>query len=257
MIRTGQPHELFDLFTRVLQLPIAWPLETRGGVTSGGAAFGNVSIEAIRFPGQRVSEPKFVGFGFEPDGLDTALADFSRRNIRYGAPRPFHSTPGNGPRTTLWTNVTLLDLSDADRPGDAVMHIFLSEYSKTYVNVEQRRARLRHELAAVGGGPLGVQAVEEVLIGTPDLPAARSIWARVLEPVRESAPGLWRVGEGPAIRVVEARQNVLLGLAVRVASLQRATTFLQAHHMLQTDPEGVMIRSPATGDLSIRLVQGQ
>ena len=35
MIRTGNPHELYALFTETLQLPVAWPMTSpRAGVTT-------------------------------------------------------------------------------------------------------------------------------------------------------------------------------------------------------------------------------
>jgi hypothetical protein len=257
MIRTGQPRELFALFAEVLELPIAWPLATRGGVASGGASFGNVNVEAIQFPDQTGSDTKLVGFGFEPSALDTALAELRRRNIRYGEPRGFYSTMSDGSRRTLWTNVTLLDLSDADRPGNATMHVFLSEYAPAYVNIEQRRERLLRELAASAGGSLGVEAVEEVIIGTTDLQATSKVWERLLGPQRASARGLWHVGDGPAIRLVEASENSLQELVVSVASLQRAEAFLRSRDMFERNEDGIIISSPAIRGVTIRLVQSK
>ncbi|HEU5186511.1 MAG TPA: VOC family protein [Gemmatimonadaceae bacterium] len=255
MIRTGHPHEVFAFFTDVLQLPIAWPMDTRAGVTSGGAGFGNVNVEAIQFPDQNAAEAKLVGFAFEPGPLDTVLNELRRRSIRFGAPRPFYSTLQDGTRRNLWTNVTLLELSDADRPANATMHVFLSEYSPAYVNTEQRRVRLRSELATRSGGSLGVQGVKEVVIGTTDLPTARKAWERLLDPWPVSEPGLWHVGDGPAIRLVEAKEDALQELVVSVVSLQRARAVLQTRQMMDSDSREVIIRSPQLDGIVIRLVQ--
>ena len=154
MIRAQEPGELYAFFVDTLQLPVAWPLAERGGVTSGGVGFGNVNVEAIRFPGQS-GEPgpaHLVGFAFKPVGLEKSLAELKRREIEYGEPRPFVTTGPDGTRTTSFTNVTLSRFSDADRPGAATLHVFLSEYNPVYVDAEQRRARLRKELAARDGG---------------------------------------------------------------------------------------------------------
>jgi hypothetical protein len=151
MVRTDQPAQLYAFFTEVLQLPIAWPLATRGQVTSGGAGFGNVNIEAIRFPGQPSSPAQLVGFGFEPIPLPECVRELARRGIRYGDPRPLVSTTETASKKSLFTNVTLQELSDADRPITATMHIFLSEYSPDYVDVEQRRNRLRRAVQQSGG----------------------------------------------------------------------------------------------------------
>ena len=255
MIRTGHPHEVFAFFTDVLQLPIAWPIATREGVTSGGAGFGNVNVEAIQFPDQTAAEAKLVGFAFEPGPLDTVLNELQRRSIRFGAPRPFYSTLQDGTRRNLWTNVTLLELSDADRPANATMHVFLSEYSPTYVNTEQRRVRLQSQLTTSSGGSLGVQGVKEVIIGTTDLPTARKAWERLLDPWRVSEPGLWHVGDGPAIRLVEAKEDALQELVVSVVSLQRARAVLQTRKLMDSDSRDVIIRSPQLDGVVIRLVQ--
>src|SRR5688500_2634388 len=255
MIRTGQPREVFAFFTDVLELPIAWPMDTRAGVTSGGAGFGNVNVEAIQFPDQTAAEAKLVGFAFEPGPLDTVLNELQRRSIRFGAPRPFYSTLQDGTCRNLWTNVTLLELSDADRPANATMHVFLSEYSPTYVNTEQRRVRLQSQLTTSSGGSLGVQGVKEVIIGTTDLPTARKAWERLLGPWRVSEPGLWHVGDGPAIRLVEATKDALQELVVSVVSLQRARVVLQTRKLMDSDSRDVIIRSPQLDGVVIRLVQ--
>lgn len=233
MIRAHQPDELYAFFVETLQLPVAWPLADRGGVTSGGVGFGNVIVEAIRFPGQS-GDPRpthLVGFAFKPMALDESLAELKRRGIEYGEPRPFVTTGSDGRRTTSFTNVTLSQFSDADRPAAATLHVFLSEYNPVYVDAEQRRARLRHELAARAGGPLGIRSVAEIVVGTTDVDAANRLYQRLLQPT-ERVAGVWRVGDGPAIRVVHAEQNLVQGLLVRVVSLDRARAFLEERKLL-------------------------
>lgn len=262
MIRADDPGKLYAFFTEILQLPVAWPMATRGGVTSGGAGFGNVNVEAIRFaeqkgsPAGKPSRSQLVGFGFEPSPLGECLAELDRRGITYGELRPFISTGQDGSKKTPWTNVTLRQFSDSDRPADATMHIFLSEYSPTYVNVEQRRARLRSQLVESGGGPLGVEAVKEVIIGATNLKTATRLWERLLEPRRPSAPGLWQVGDGPAIRLVWAGENTIQGLIISVVSLRRARAFLQERGILGSVSEKEVTIDPSKiQGLNIRLVE--
>ena len=258
MIRADDPSKLYAFFTETLQLPVAWPLATRGGVTSGGVGFGNANVEAIHFPGQKPSHAQLVGFGFEPSRLAECLAELDRRGITYGKPRPFVVTEQDGSKKTLFTNVTLRQFSDADRPAGATMHIFLSEYNPTYVDVEQRRARLRRELRESGGGPLGVKAVKEVAIGATDLKAATRLWEKLLGPRRPSAPGLWQVGDGPAIRVVRAGESRLQGLIISVVSLRRAKTFLRERGLLGSVTGKVVTIDPSKiQGLNIRLVEGR
>ena len=233
MIQADDPREVFALFTETLGLPIAWPLEDRGGVVSGGVGFGNVNVEAIRFAGQRSlpSRAQLTGFGFEPSPLRACLDELQRRGVPYGPVRPLIVTDAKGAKQTLFTNVTLLGLSDTALPVDAAMHIFLSEYSPTYVDVAGRHARIRKELVASGGGPLGVDSMREVVVGLSDVETMRARWQQLLSPAPE-VQGAWQVGTGPAIRTVPAKENRVEELVVRVRSLTRAKAFLQANGLL-------------------------
>ena len=236
MIRADDPARIIGFFTEVLRLPVAWPvMSPREGVTTGGVGFGNVNVEAIRFPGQKSQAGKveLLGFAFEPSPLVESLAELDRRGIRHGDPRPLVSTGPDGSSRTLWTNVTLPQFSDGEA-ADATMHVFLSEYSPTYTNVEERRERLRRQLAESSGGPLGVEAVKEVVIGVADMKVALGLWQKLLDPTPVSGPSMWQVSDGPAIRLVHAKQNQAQELVITVASLARAKAFLRTRGLLGT-----------------------
>jgi hypothetical protein len=157
---------------------------------------------------------------------------------------------------TFFTNVTLRQFSDSDRPADATTHIFLSEYNPAYVDVDRRRARLRSELESRGGGPLGVTRVKEVIIGTMDLSTARRLWRSLLEPTRATAPDLWQIGDGPAIRLVRANNNLLQWIVITVVSLPRAIEFLKQAGLLGSASEmEATFASAEIYGLHLRLVQ--
>lgn len=256
MIRTGNPLELYTFFTGTLQLPVAWPITSpRAGVTTGGVGFGNVNVEAIQFPAQKDAQPRLVGFALEPSSLTESMTELTRRGITLGERRPLIAAGADGSKNTLWTNVTLRPFSDSDGPADATMHLFLSEYSPAYVNVEERRARLRRQLVAGGGGPLGVVEMKEVIIGATDVAAARRLWQSLLDPIPSSAPDSWQIGDGPAVRLIPAAENRIQTLVIRVASIERATTFLRDKRLLRADPEGRPTIDPSkVGGLDFRLV---
>jgi hypothetical protein len=135
------------------------------------------------------------------------------------------------------------------------MHVFLSEYSPAYVNVEQRRERLRRQLAESGGGPLGVEAVKEVIVGVTDL-AARGLWQKLLDPTPMSGSSTWQVGDGPAIRLFQAGENTTHGLVISVASLPKARAFLRERGLLGTDSQHEATIDPSKIEgLNIRLVE--
>ncbi len=240
MIRADDPGKLYAFFTEILQLPVAWPMVSpRPGVTTAGVGFGNVNVEAINFPEQkrRASPAELLGFALEPGSLRESLAELDRRGISYGELRPLISTGPDGTRNTLWTNVTLLQFSDSDGPSEASIHIFLSEYSPTYVDVEERRARLRKQLVERAGGPLGVDALKEVVIGVTDLERARGLWQKLLDPTPSSGSNSWQVGSGPAIRLVRAEENSVRDLVISVGSLPRAKAFLREKGLLGFESE--------------------
>jgi hypothetical protein len=255
MIRTGSPQELHAFFSQTLELPVAWPMiSPRAGALTGGVGFGNVNVEAIQIPGQRDSRPRLVGLAFEPSELEESLSDLKRRGITSGERRPLIAVGPDGSKT-LWTNVTLRQFSDADDPADATLHIFLSEYSPSYVNVEERRSRLRKQLVERSGGPLGVLEVKEVIIGATDWQMARRLWQRLLDPAPSATSNSWQVGNGPAIRLVSAAENRIQTIVIRVASLDRAKAFLRDKQLLGAESDGQAAIDPSKiGGLDIRLV---
>lgn len=257
MIRTGDPRELYAFFAETLQLPIAWPMTSpRPGVVTGGVGFGNVNVEAIQLPGQTDPRPRLVGFAFEPSSLDESLIELNRRGLASGPRRPLVATGPDGSRRTLWTNVTLRQFSDSDSPADATIHIFLGEYSPTYVNVDERRARLRARLVDSGGGPLGVVDVKEVIIGAVDVEMARRLWQRLLDPTPSATSNTWQIGTGPAVRLVPASENRVQALLITVASLERAKAFLREKQLLGVDAPGQVTIDPSKiGGLDLRLVE--
>lgn len=257
MIRTGDPRELYAFFADTLQLPIAWPLTSpRAGVMTGGVGFGNVNVEAIQFPGQTDPRPRLLGFALEPSALDESLIELNRRGLSSGERRPLVAPGPDGSKRTLWTNVTLRQFSDSDSPADATIHIFLSEYSPAYVNVDDRRARLRAQLVDSGGGPLGVVDVKEVIIGAVDVEMARRLWQRLLDPTPPATSNTWQVGTGPAVRLVPANENRVQALLIRVASLERAKAFLREKQLLGVDAAGQVTIDPSKiGGLDLRLME--
>ena len=246
VIRAANPRELYAFFTETMQLPVAWPLTSpREGVVTGGVGVGNVNLEAIQFPGQTEQQPRLLGFAFEPLSLDESLRQLTLRGLAAGVRREIVGTRPNGSRGVLWTNVTLQQFSDSDDPAHGMVHVFLSEYSPAYVDVGQRRERLRKELVANGGGPLGIVDLKEIVIGVKDLEAARRIWDRLLQPVPSPGVNTWQVGDGPAIRLIAAPQDRMQSLIFRVASLDRANAFLRDHRLLGAETDGMLTIDPS------------
>lgn len=69
-------------------------------MTTGGVGFGNVSVEAIQFPGQKDAQPRLVGFALEPSSPNDSMTELTRRGITVGERRPLIAA-GNGPAVRL------------------------------------------------------------------------------------------------------------------------------------------------------------
>jgi hypothetical protein len=73
-------------------------------------------------------------------------------------------------------------------------------------------------------------------------------------PTPPESPGVWRLGDGPAVRLVPDTADRLKALVVRTASLRDAAGFLTAHGMLGADSgREVTIDPGAVGGLDLRL----
>jgi catechol 2,3-dioxygenase-like lactoylglutathione lyase family enzyme len=256
MIRAGNPRELFAFFTETLQLPVAWPLTSpREGVATGGVGLGNANLEAIRFPGQTEQQPRLLGFAFEPQSLDESLRQLTRRGLAAGARREIAGARPDGTRGPLWTNVTLPQFSDSENPAQGTVHVFLSEYDRAYVDVDQRRERLRKQLVASGGGPLGIVDLKEIVVGVRDIAAARQIWERLLQGASSTGENSWHVGDGPAIRLTSAPRDGMQSLILRVASLEKAKAFLRDNRLLGAETNGMVSIEPSkVWGVDLRLV---
>jgi hypothetical protein len=94
------------------------------------------------------------------------------------------------------------------------------------------------------------------LVGVTDIEVARGLWQKLLDPTPLSGPNTWQVSDGPAIRLVQAKENTTQGLVITVASLQQAKTFLREKGLLGTDSEKDATISPLRiHGLNIKLVE--
>ena len=228
LIVSSEAKELFLLLSDTFQFPVAWPMTDYGGFASGGVAVGNVNLEIIADsePAAGTVKSRWTGFALEPEPLRISLAELDARGIRHGAPAPFRSRQPDGSFTTRWTTVGLPDVS-----SDAV-EVFLCEFDD---DLPARRRRLLEQLRSRDGGPLSVHSIEEIVYGVRDLKRMQEHWQKLLNPLQPSTQGVWPVGAGPAIRVVQAEKDGIRGLVGNVKSLPQAQRFLKAHGLLGTE----------------------
>ncbi|MBL9174799.1 MAG: hypothetical protein JNL10_14775 [Verrucomicrobiales bacterium] len=84
----------------------------------------------------------------------------------------------------------------------------------------------------------------------------RKHWQALLDPVASASDGFWKLGSGPALRVVTADPEESLGLVVEVRSLRQAREFLQPRGMAEGSVPGPLrLAGPWFQGLKISLVE--
>jgi hypothetical protein len=230
LIHSENPKPLYDFFTETLKIPTAWLLsENRGSITAG-VGIGNVTLEIFRYAGKaavsrrRLPAAEYSGIAFEPYPTSKSIPELQVRKIPYDTPQPYISTLPKGTQGILWTTIALPSFS---KPG---MTIFLQENSPAFLNAEVTRKQLGNRLMLNGGGPLGLLSAGEITIGSADAEKDKLEWTRLLG--EQSSPGIWRVGNGPSIRLIQDSQHRILRVTLKVKSLNQAKSFLRKSQWL-------------------------
>jgi catechol 2,3-dioxygenase-like lactoylglutathione lyase family enzyme len=214
LLRTDDAQRVFSFFTEALALPVAWPLFTYRGFTSGAVGFGSVNLEILqpvegdtpafaRAPG---TYP--IGIAFEPIAVESAVRELDARGIGHSV--PFEDGINEAIR---WTSI------DLTGPAECPV-LLLVKYG---FDQEARRAGLGREVVGTQGGPLGVIAPAELELGVQDLDAAMARWGSLLGQVElEGDARVWRGGSGPLIRFSASDDDHFERIIMYVHSLDRA-----------------------------------
>jgi len=250
LIESGNPKALFSFFTDDLKLPIAWPMAAQKGYVSGGVSAGNIILEIFQYTdrngGFAKAQARYSGLAFEPYPLSNALTELQTSRIPFNPPEPQYSPLPDGSRGVSLTRVTLPSFSNAG------FSVFLYEYSPSFLQVEVRRKQLGNRLTLNDGGPLGLQSVREIVIVTGNLKKRLATWNQLLG--NPYSPGIWRIGSGPEIRLVEGQgADRIQELILEVKYLDRAKAFLRKKGMLS--PGGSSLNPAIVQQLRINLAE--
>jgi hypothetical protein len=235
LIEAGDPAGLFSFFTEMLQLPVAWPLSENAGSITGGIGMGDVTLEVFK-PGPKKSPTRYAGLALEPYPLSESVRELEARGIPFGAPE----------RSAAWTTVTLTELTKSD------FSIFLREYSPDYLNPAIRRKQFKGRLALTGGGPLGLDSIQDIIVGSLAFDADREMWRKLLMPSAPASTAVFQPTLGPTVRIVKDTRDRIQSIALKVRSLDKARSFLQQQKMLGS---GMTILPSRIGGLTVRLTQ--
>jgi catechol 2,3-dioxygenase-like lactoylglutathione lyase family enzyme len=135
--------------------------------------------------------------------------------------------------------------------GSPAPFAFLCEYHG--FNVAESRKLAAEELERRGGGPLGAVATEEIVVEARDALAETSRWQCLLDPIEPTGEGVWRIGDGPLVRIVEGSADRIQAVVWRVRSLDAAQSWLERESLLGRDGDGLTIAPQATQGVEIRL----
>jgi hypothetical protein len=250
LIDSAAPKMLFSFFSETLNLPTAWPIESRQGYTSGGVGAGNVTLEIFKYerkdgnPGK--TQARFSGFVFEPHPLSKALPEMQVSGIPFTSLEPQYSILPNGSRGVALNRVALPSFSNSG------FSVFLYEYSQEFLNADVRRKQLGNRLVLNDGGPLGLQSINEIVIAVANPEKKQQAWMQLLG--KPKSAGFWLVGAGPAIRIVQGggAEDHIKEIVMEVKSLDKTKAFLRKGKMLS--PDGAFLNPIKAQQLRISLV---
>ena len=213
-VRSHAVHEsVYALLSEVLLLPPTYDPVTYGQRKYAAVQAGNLCLEPCGpFPDHLYSntdfEGKFYGLTFEPYESATASArELDRRGIRHGTP-------------TQSVRITDKDISAPD--------VTLGIGEKESQEARHGRAA---KLSAQNGGPIGLSHVEEILVGYSDNNNLNK-WVDFLRPAKHEGGNVYSLSDGLALRFVKHDSKRVIGITLKVRSLDQARAFLKKNGLL-------------------------
>ena len=264
-----------------------------GGIFAGNVNLEFLTVGShLVGPPRPPSSARLYGCAFEPYPLSESFQELARRAIPHLPPIPYLQKNAAGQPVTVWTNVLLGNLLGSNAwmktafglgkllPAQLLTRassntaastrsatilfdhvyrdgmMFLCEYNQEIHDVEQARAAAHATLRSRQGGPLGLEAIQEIIIGVRNLAVVEPRWQKLLAPTAPSGKALWPLGKGPAIRLIQQERNGLQALVWKVTSLAQAKQVLSEKGLLGTVlPQQLTLAPSQVQGLDIRLVE--
>ena len=238
--------ELFEVFSETLRLPIAWPYESYNEFASGGVSVGGSVLELISYADFR-GDTHFSAIAFVPvNHIPLVRQQLEKNDVALGPNDPY-TVSEDGETHVLWENFNLLGISSRK------LRVFVCDY-KYRQFVDDSRDVARDELKARNGGPLGVVGLAEVRVGTSNIAARHDEWSKLA--LQQESDDRFSASDGAQIALVEAPEDEILGITLKVKSLTQATDWLMDQGLLgNVTATSVEIAPDAIQGLSITLLQ--
>jgi hypothetical protein len=213
-VRSAAVHDaLHTLLAETLQLPRTYEPVAYGERRYVAVWAGNVALEPCGpYPPESYLsldfEAMFYGLTFAPwESAGASTSALDARGIG-------HATP---------TDTVRIEDEDLSAPN-------------VYVGIgwgleDERLRAARVAFEARQGGPLGLVRVQEIRIGVSDEANLRA-WVAFLRPHERLGEKAFKVADGPVLRFVENDAKQVLGISLKVRSLDHAVTFLKARELL-------------------------
>lgn len=249
MVQVPDPGQVYQVFSKDLGLPVAWPMVDYGPFSTGGVSFGNVNMELLnsstemRQQGLVPEGNGIVGVAFQPlEPLESTVQVLDAQNVPHGAIVPF-TTVQNGTKSTLWNNLELSKVM----PGSM---IFYCEYT---FNQTAFRQRMEHSLATANGGALGIRGMKMITVEYAD-PRVLQQWQMLLPEAAGGGPELRDGGNGVIVRLKKSSRNAVSSITVQVKSLNEAKEVLRGKGLLgAVSSEQISISPGAISGLQVYL----
>jgi hypothetical protein len=136
-----------------------------------------------------------------------------------------------------------VDYHDSQRIPSRVCGFHLRIPSRT-VQSSGLRKTLQKRPEKIGGGPLGIEYVKELELRVKDKEKALQKWQNLLSPHLYSSDGSLAIGGGPRLCLVEADQDYIHSIKIKVKSLEKARKFLSTQGLLGKDKKFSVILNP-------------
>ena len=263
MESVGDVNKLYYLFANTLGFPEAWPPTDKKSYYGGGVYTGNTWLKWTTFNTktyQMTDKPaKFRSISLEPRGYEQCLKELEKRGIKmeYDGAATIADKSG---REQEWAR----DSSFTGSPFKEV-NLFVCKYTPVAFsaltttpdakNLEEHYEAMGKRLDAVYGGPLGVRYVKEVEVGVTNLVRGMAGWQALLNPIKPAGE-VWKVGNGPALRLTRGEESCIKSISVRIKSLRRAKKFLKMNGLLGEERgDTLSLRRDKVNGLDIRFVK--
>ena len=212
---------LYQFFVHDLQLPQLFDTETYGSARYFTIRAGNVILEPCG------------PFEFHPDFGPEVTTRYNTLAFR-----PYESA------ATSAAILQNLGFGITVRDQDELLNLTVDELTTDFLPVNVSKTApvknedglildsLQKDLIRRGGGPLGLEYIEEVHIGyTTDEYLAK--WKEFLHPL-ENKTNFWILPHKPNIRFIKSEREEIVALVFKVRSLASAVRYLKSKNMLGT-----------------------